>query len=60
MQVTILNHVGKFLLRDKDYYRKGQPPLSTNEKKKKHNIGKGHDQFNYLVIELQKWIRNRR
>ena len=35
MQVTILNHVGKFLLRDKDYYRKGQPPLSTNEKKKK-------------------------
>ena len=53
MQVTILNHVRKFLLLDKDYYRKGQPPLSTNEKKK-HNIGKNHDQLNSLVIELKK------
>ena len=38
MLVTILYHVDKFLRYDKDYYRKGQPPLSTNEQKR-HKIG---------------------
>lgn len=53
MLVTILNHVGKFLRCDKDYYRKGQSPLSTNEQKR-HNIDNNHDQFNYLVISRVK------
>ena len=53
MLVTILNLVGKFLRFDKDYYRKGQSPLSKNEQKR-HNIDNNHDQFNYLVISRVK------